>query len=566
MNTDWWKNAVIYEIYPRSFQDSNDDGIGDLQGIISRLDYIKKLGADAIWLCPVYPSPNVDFGYDVTNHQDISEEYGTMEDMEKLIKEAHDIGLRVILDIVYNHTSDQHPLFQEARKSRNNRYRDYYHWRPGTEGGPPTDWISTYGSPAWTFDEQTGEYYLHMNSKRQIDLNWDNPEVREGAKKMMIFWAEKGVDGFRIDQLGHINKKKSLPPCEDFLKKSADPKPKIIKDDGAHPYIHQLNEEVFSPYHLMTVGESGETTPEDALLYTDPDRKEVNMIFSMKHLQLDQDTEHPLRTKPLILRELKDLLNIWQKTLEEKGWNTLFWNNHDQPRIVSKYGDDGKYRIESAKMLAASLYLMKGTPFIFQGEELGMTNGDFNSIDDFRDSQAKTLYNRLYFEKGQDRNEIVQGLQKNGRDNARTPMQWDDSNHAGFTKAEEPWIKVNKNYKDINVKQALEDKNSVFWFYHDLFKLRKEYPQIILGGFKMLLIDHPDILLYIRTSADKDMMIICNYRNSSSIVNIEDEYQIEKVQSSKLLLGNYTYSEEELTSEISLKPFETRIYLIEKRE
>lgn len=557
MANDWWKKAVIYHIYPRSFQDSNGDGIGDLKGIISKLDYVKTLGVDAIWLSPVYQSPNVDYGYDVSDHRAISEDYGTMTDMEELIFEANRRGLKIILDIVYNHTSDQHRWFLDAKRSKNSPYRDFYHWRPGTPGGPPSDWKSTYHTSAWEFDEATGEYYLHMNSRRQVDLNWENPKVIEEVKEMMTYWIRKGVSGFRIDQLGHINKKKSLPSYEQYRDKKADPHVEIIKDEGAHPYIRHLNETIFSRYGIMTVGETGSATPEEALLYTDPERREVNMVFSFDHLQvMGKDAA---AAEKLDLPELKAVMEKWQKTMENKGWNTLFWSNHDEPRIVSRYGDDSEYRIESAKMLAATLHMMKGTPYIYQGEELGMTNAHFEAIDDFRDSKAITEYHQRYYEQDEEKEKVLADLNERSRDHARTPMQWNDGENAGFTKGT-PWLKLNDNYLSINAEQALNDQNSIFWFYQQLIDIRKKHPIVTEGTFNLIERDHPSVFAYMRTWEDQTLLVISHFGEESISLPV---FEHVDEPSGRLLLSNYPVAEEmpRRGEPLELRPYETRIYL-----
>lgn len=372
MKTDWWKDAVVYQIYPRSFQDSNGDGIGDLRGIISRLDYIKELGADVIWICPIYPSPNVDYGYDVTNHKAIMDSYGTMDDFHELLDQVHQRGLKLVMDFVLNHTSVEHPWFKEAELDKNSKYRSYYYWRPGTKNGPPTDWLSNYGCPVWQYEEHTGEYYLHMNAVKQADLNWENPEVRQAVYDMMKFWLDKGVDGLRIDQLHLISKKEYLPSYEDYINQQAEPKPFQPNGERIHDYLKEITDEVFSHYDVMSVGEVGSVTPEEGLKYTGTDKHELNMIFHFQHMELDQQPgkEH-WDLKPLELSDLKSVLTKWQKKLEHQGWNTLFWCNHDQPRIVSRFGDDGEYRKASAKMLAAVIYFMKGTPYIYQEKKSG---------------------------------------------------------------------------------------------------------------------------------------------------------------------------------------------------
>ncbi|MFJ5794139.1 alpha-glucosidase [Bacillus atrophaeus] len=560
MKKDWWKDSVVYQVYPRGFQDSNGDGIGDLQGIISRLDYIKQLGADVIWICPIYPSPNVDYGYDVTDHKTVMESYGTMEDFHELLEEVHRRGLKLVMDFVLNHTSTEHAWFKEAELDKTSKYRNFYFWRPGTKHGPPTDWQSDYGQSVWQYEEHTGEYYLHMNAVKQADLNWENEDVRQAVYEMMRFWLDKGVDGLRIDQLHLISKKEYLPSYEDYVQGKAESKPFQPNGRRIHDYLTEMTEEVFSQYDVMSVGEAGTVTPEEGLTYTGTEEHELNMIFHFQHMELDQQPgkEH-WDLKPLELSDLKSVLTKWQKKLENKGWNTLFWCNHDQPRIVSRFGDEGKYRKESAKMLASVLYLMKGTPYIYQGEELGMTNAPFTRIEDYKDIQTVNMYHKRVYEKGYDPKEVMTSILAKSRDHARTPMQWNDGKHAGFTDGT-PWLKVNPNYTSINAAEALADPDSILSYYKKLISLRKQYADLMKGSYDLLLPDDPQLFVYIRQTDTRQLLVINNFSDKEAIFQWPDELERETAQ---LLLSNYDGGREALPS-IELKPFESRVYLLKR--
>ena len=443
MERQWWHSSVVYQIYPRSFKDSNGDGIGDINGIREKLDYLKELGIDVIWLSPVYKSPNDDNGYDISDYCDIMDEFGTMEDMDNLLKEANERGIKILMDLVVNHTSDEHKWFIEAKKSKDNEYRDYYIWRDSVDGNEPNDLGSTFSGSAWQYDETTGQYYLHLFSKKQPDLNWENEKVRNEVYKMMNFWVDKGIGGFRMDVIDLIGK----VPDE------------MITGNGPklHEYLQEMNKAALEGKDLLTVGETWGATPDVAKLYSNPGRKELSMVFQFEHIGLDQiEGKEKWDVKSLELLDLKKVLSKWQTELEGQGWNSLFWNNHDLPRIVSRWGNDKEYRIESAKMLATLLHGMKGTPYIYQGEELGMTNVRFDDINDYNDIESLNMYkDRL--SKGYSHNEIMESIYAKGRDNARTPMQWDDSENAGFTTGT-PWLAVNKNYDKINAKQCLQDE------------------------------------------------------------------------------------------------------------
>ncbi|WP_207694833.1 alpha-glucosidase [Enterococcus sp. DIV0212c] len=520
-NTQWWQEAVVYQVYPRSFQDSNGDGIGDLNGIIQRLDYLKKLGISAIWLSPVYRSPNDDNGYDISDYEQIMAEFGTMDDMDRLIQEAQQREIKIIMDLVVNHTSDEHPWFIESRASKENPYRDFYVWREGVNGQAPNDLESTFLGSAWELDEPTGDYYLHLFSQKQPDLNWENPSVRQAIYDMMNFWIDKGIGGFRMDVIDLVGK---LPD-----QKITGNGPKL------HEYLQEMNAQTFGGKDLLTVGETWGATPEIAKLYSDPQRNELSMVFQFEHVALD---EEPGKSKwdlrPLQISELKNVFSKWQTELGNQGWNSLFWNNHDLPRIVSRWGNDGSYRIQSAKMLAILLHMLKGTPYIYQGEEIGMTNRVIQDISEVEDIESKNMYaDRI--EKGYSKADILTSINTKGRDNARTPMQWNNTTNAGFT-TNTPWLAVNKNYQEINVEQALADPNSIFYTYQKLIELRKNHPLIIWGSFELVTDTAEEVFAYYRHYQGESWLIVCNFSDQTQpfsldktitetiIANTEKEY------------------------------------------
>lgn len=549
MNTtdQWWKKSVVYQIYPRSFRDSNGDGIGDLPGIIEKLDYLKLLGVDIIWLSPIYDSPNDDNGYDIRNYQEIMNEFGTMADFDRLLEEIHKRDMKLMMDLVVNHTSDEHEWFVQSKQSKDNPYRDYYIWREGKDGKAPNNWGSFFSGPAWEYDETTNEYYLHLFSKKQPDLNWENPNVRQAVYQMMKFWLEKGVDGFRMDVINMISKAPALPDGVQYSGQLfGDGAPFFMNGPRIHEFLQEMNKEVLSQYPTISVGEMPGTTPEDAILYTNPERNEVNMIFTFEHMDLDSAPGGKWNIKPLNLLDLKENLAKWQTALHNKGWNSLYWNNHDQPRIVSRFGNDEEYRVESSTMLAACLHFMQGTPYIYQGEEIGMTNVKFKSLEDYRDIETINMYKERKSQ-GYSHEEIMASIYAKGRDNARTPMQWDDSEHAGFTTGT-PWIKVNPRYQEVNVKSALDDKNSIFYFYQKLIALRKELDIIVEGDFRLLLEDHPELFAYERKWKEECVIVICNFGEKD--VAIENEL-LTRISDYNVILSNYEGSNLE-----KLRPFE----------
>ncbi|UYZ35864.1 alpha-glucosidase [Clostridium beijerinckii] len=542
MDKKWWKESVVYQVYPRSFNDSNGDGIGDLRGIIEKLDYLKELGIDVIWLSPVYKSPNDDNGYDISDYEDIMDEFGTMEDMDDLIKEGNKRGIKILMDLVVNHTSDEHKWFIEAKKSKDNPYRDYYIWRDPVNGEEPNDLRSTFSGSAWQYDETTGQYYLHLFSKKQPDLNWENEEVRNRIYKMMNFWIDKGIGGFRMDVIELIGK---IPD-----KKVTHNGPKL------HEYIREMNKKTFGGKDLLTVGETWGCTTEIAKKYSNPDDSELSMIFQFEHILLDQQPgKEKWDLKPLELLDLKKALSRWQVELEGTGWNSLFWNNHDVPRIVSRWGNDKEYRVESAKMLATLLHGMKGTPYIYQGEELGMTNVRFESLEDYKDIETLNMYNERK-KQGYAHEDIMLSIYTKGRDNARTPMQWDDSENAGFTSGQ-PWLKVNPNYKEINVKSQLKDENSIFNYYKKLIKIRKTNPVVVHGKYELILEENKEIFAYTRTLENEMLLVICNFTGNETEFVLERKFEFK---SKELLISNYNVNENDPIDSIELKPYESRIY------
>lgn len=556
MNRTFWKEAVVYQIYPRSFQDSNGDGIGDLQGIISRLDYLQKLGVDVVWLSPVYKSPNDDNGYDISDYQDIMDEFGTLQDWEELLNGLHARGIKLMMDLVINHSSDEHPWFVESRSSKDNPYRDYYIWRPGgPDGERPNNWSSVFSGPAWELDETTGEYYLHLFSRKQPDLNWENPQLREELYKMITFWLDKGVDGLRMDVINMISKVEGLPSSHrDGLAPGelAWGGEYYMNGPRVHEFLHEMNDKVLSNYNIMTVGETPGATVEDAILYTDEERKELQMVFQFEHMDVDSGPDGKWDVAPWTLSKLRDILHKWQVGLADKGWNSLYLNNHDQPRMVSRFGDDGKYRVISAKMLATLLHTLKGTPYIYQGEEIGMTNVKFTAIEHYKDIEILNMYREKVTEGGADPNSVLNAIHIKGRDNARTPMQWDDSANAGFTEGE-PWLKVNPNYKEINVEQALADSDSIFYYYQRLLALRKKNPIMAYGEYKLLLPEHEDIYAYTRTLDDEKWLVLLNFNEVPQTVDLSAELS----KATELIIGNYP--DDAPTREL-LRPYEARVY------
>ena len=558
MQKKWWKESVVYQIYPRSFMDSNGDGIGDLQGIISKLDYLNDLGVDVIWLSPVYESPNDDNGYDISDYQAIMREFGTMKDWDELLEEIHRRDMKLIMDLVVNHSSDEHNWFVEAKKSTENPYRDYYIWRKGKEGEEPNNWYSNFGGSAWQYDEQTDEYFLHLFSKKQPDLNWENSKLRNEIYEMMRWWLDKGIDGFRMDVINFISKPDEMLDGEPKLgKKYASGSKYYRNGPRIHDYLQEMNEKVLAHYDVMTVGEMPGVTPELAEDYTKEENKELNMVFQFEHMGLDNGPNGKWDLKPLDLLDLKKNLTKWQKALEDKGWNSLYFNNHDQPRIVSRFGNDSTYRVESAKMLATLLHMMKGTPYVYQGEEIGMTNVQFASIEDYQDIEILQFYQEQLAE-GIPVEKMMESIYAKGRDNSRTPMQWDNTENAGFTTGT-PWIKVNPNYKNINVQDAISDPDSVYHYYRKLISLRKKHEVIVYGRYDLLLENHSEIFAYKRSLNEETLLVLCNFSEKELEINLLRELANH---SSEILISNYEDDEKELNGAKMLRPYEARVYLL----
>ncbi|AND39103.1 MULTISPECIES: glycoside hydrolase family 13 protein [Cytobacillus] len=555
MKKQWWKESVVYQIYPRSFMDSNGDGIGDLQGIISRLDYLKELGIDVVWLSPVYKSPNDDNGYDISDYQDIMSEFGTMEDWEELLGEMHKREIKLIMDLVVNHSSDEHIWFAESRKSKDNPFRDYYIWREGRNGKEPNNWGSNFGGSAWKLDDKTGEYYLHLFSKKQPDLNWDNPKLRNEIYDMMTWWLEKGIDGFRMDVVNFISKVEGLPDDEPKPgKKYASGSKYYRNGPRIHEYLREMNEKALAKFNVMTVGEMPGVTPEWARQYTGESRNELNMVFQFEHVSLDNGPNGKWDLKPLDLCDLKLNLTKWQNELDKAGWNSLYFNNHDQPRSVSRFGNDGEYREKSAKMLATLLHMMKGTPYVYQGEEIGMTNVRFSSVEEYRDIETLNFYKEALND-GWTEDKALESIYAKGRDNARTPMQWDSSEHGGFSDGT-PWIKVNPNYKDINVEKAMKDPDSVFHYYKKLIELRKKNEIIVYGRYNLILDQHPEVYAYTRTLGNQILLVLCNFYGGNPEVEPPAYIQEKKFEA---LIGNY--KDIQINRTIKLRPYEAQVLL-----
>ena len=550
MEKKWWKESVVYQVYPRSFCDSNGDGIGDLNGITSKLDYLKELGIDVIWLSPVYQSPNDDGGYDISDYQAIMDEFGTMEDFDRLLAAAHERGIKIVMDLVVNHSSDEHKWFIESRKSVDNPYRDYYIWRPAKEDGSlPNNWGSCFSGPAWEYDKNTDMYYLHLFSKKQPDLNWENPVVRKEVYDMMNWWLEKGVDGFRMDVISLISKEPGLP---DYEPESTGYAAYNAGANGprVHEFLQEMREKVLNNADTMTVGECAGVTLEEAKKYARSDGKELNMVFQFEHMEADFDEKTgKWTTKKLDLRVLKEILTRWQKGLEDIAWNSLYWENHDQLRSVSRFGNDSdQYREISAKMLATCLHMMQGTPYVYQGEELGMTNCPFNTLENLRDLESINAFHELTEQGKISEDDMLAAINYKGRDNARTPMQWDDSAYAGFSTTE-PWIMVNPNYTKINAKDQINREDSVFKYYQKLIRLRHESDLIVYGTYDLILDDDKDIYAYTRTLDDEKLIVYCNFSENTREVELPQEFT-----TGKILISNY--NDAVVNKKITLRPYE----------
>jgi oligo-1,6-glucosidase len=553
MTEPWWKSAVVYQIYPRSFMDSDGDGIGDLDGIAARLDHLEQLGVDVIWLSPVYPSPQDDNGYDISDYQDIDPVLGSLAGFDALLEAVHARGMKLVMDLVVNHTSDEHPWFAASRSSTEDPKRDWYWWRPPRDGAEPTNWMSAFSGSAWELDPATGEYYLHIFSRKQPDLNWENPEVREAVYAMMRWWLDRGVDGFRMDVIDMISKDTSLPDGEvPAGERWGDGSPFYVCGPRNHEFLQEMHRRVLAgrDRDLLAVGEMPGVTVDEARRFTDPARGEVDMVFQFEHVRLDQGATkwdpHPLR-----LRDLKASFGRWQAGLAEVGWNSLYWNNHDQPRIVSRFGDDGAWRVRSAKLLATLLHLHRGTPYVYQGEELGMTNAPLERIEDFRDIESLN-HHATAVASGADPDAVLASMRPMSRDNARTPMQWDDSEHAGFTTGT-PWIAVNPNHAEINVRAALADPDSVLHHYRRLIELRHAEPVVAHGDFTMLLEDDEQVYAFTRRLGDVALLVVANVSGEPARADVPDA---DAWASAELLLSNAGPA----SADLALEPWEVRVH------
>jgi len=555
MKKAWWKEAIVYQIYPRSFCDSNGDGIGDLNGITSKLDYLKELGIDVIWLSPVYKSPNDDNGYDISDYEAIMTEFGTMDDFDKMLAEAHKRGIKIVMDLVVNHTSDEHPWFVESRSSKDNPKRDYYIWKEGKNGKEPNNWGSAFSGPAWKYDEKTDMYYLHLFSVKQPDLNWENQKVRKEVFDMMTRWCKKGIDGFRMDVISLISKPEGFPDAKvvglygDMNICANGPK--------VHDYLKEMNQKVLSKFDIMTVGETAGVTLDEAKRYANSEGSELNMVFQFEHMNLDSGEKFKWSTKHIPLVPLKENLTKWQLGLDDVAWNSLYFCNHDQPRIISRLGDDSdEFRELSAKCIATCLHMMQGTPYVYQGEELGMTNTVFNSVDDFRDLESVNAYRELIESGLYTKEDMFPKIAHKSRDNARTPMPWNDGENAGFTTGT-PWLALNPNYNKINVADQLKREDSVFHYYQKLIKLRKEYEIIVYGKYELLLPDDEHIFAYVRTLGNQKLLVVCNFSKT------EQKFDFSGYENAKVLISNYDGN---ISEKATLKPYSAIALLLDNAQ
>lgn len=554
---DWWKKSVVYQVYPKSFKDSNGDGIGDLNGLKEKLPYLEKLGIDVIWLNPIFQSPQVDNGYDISDYRQIEPTLGTMEDFDELLAEAHKHGIKIILDLVVNHTSDQHQWFQEAKKSKDNPYHDYYIWKDEV----PNNWGSSFGGSAWEYVEAVDQYYLHCFAKEQPDLNWDNPKVREDVYDILRFWLDKGIDGFRMDVITLISKDSTFPDGPIIQNKAyGSYYAGCASGPRVHEYLKEMNREVLSKYDIMTVGEAPHTSADEAVPYTAAGEKELQMVFHFDHMHLDYDENGKYAKTRVKLTDLKRVMTEWQEKMHAcNGWNSLYWSNHDQARAVTRFGNESPaYRVISAKMLGTVLHMMQGTPYIFEGEELGMTNAFFDKIEDYRDLEAIDIFKDFTGRKGFSEKDTLELLRLKSRDNARTPMQWDDTRYAGFTEGT-PWIDVNPNYTEINAEKCLEDSDSVFYYYQKLVKLRHEVPVITDGEYELLDAENEKIYAYLRKGENESLVVAANFTDE------EIDYQVDekvKAQESSLLISNYGDAPDTFNNHLTLKPYQVYVYMI----
>lgn len=558
---DWWKKSVVYQIYPQSFKDTTGNGKGDLNGIIEKLPYLADLGIDVIWLNPIYESPLVDNGYDIADYYKINPDYGTMEDFKRLLEEAHRLGIKIIMDLVVNHTSDQHEWFKKSCASRDNAYSDFYIWKdPKEDGSAPTNWGSTFGGPAWEYVESRGQYYLHLFAKEQPDLNWENPNVRNAIYEMMKFWFDLGIDGFRMDVISLISKHQDWPDAPEDAVYTKSYYIGASNGPRVHEFLHEMNQKVLSKYNIMTVGETANTNSDQAILYTDPAREELNMVFHFDHMHLDYGPFGKFSDIRFKMSDLRDVLTEWQNKLENRGWNSLYWSNHDQPRAVTRFGNDTKYRLESAKMLGTLLHMMKGTPYVYQGEELGMRNVRFTSFDQYRDIETFGV-KKEFEEKGLPESYIKESIFLKSRDNARTPMPWNGDKQSGFGfTTGTPWIDFSPDNAEINVESCLADQNSVFYHYKELIRLRKRYPVVVDGKYELINPTDSDVYGYTRTLGKQKLVVICSFAEYKVNYKLPEPL---KNRSGKLLLSNYQDTKKAL-GDLELRPYEAVIYLIDE--
>ena len=560
---EWWRSAVVYQVYPRSFADSDGDGIGDLNGITGHLDHLAGLGIDVIWLSPVYPSPQDDNGYDISDYRDIEPTFGTLADFDRLLTGVHERGMKLVMDLVVNHTSDEHPWFVESRSSGDNPKRDWYWWRPprdggvaGRSGGEPTNWESFFSGPAWEYDDQTGEYYLHLFTRKQPDLNWENPQVRRAVYDVMTWWLDRGVDGFRMDVINMISKDLRAGALPDGIARDGrvlgDGAPHYTDGPRVHEFMAEMHREVFAPRGstYLRVAETPGVTTEHAVLYTDPERGEVDMVFQFEHVNIDHGVTK-WDVAPLDLVALKASMDRWQRALATTGWNSLYWDNHDQPRVVSRFGDDGRFRVESAKLLATVLHLHRGTPYVYQGEELAMANVGYTSIDQLRDVESLNFFAHAVAE-GADPEQVMAGIRAMGRDNARTPMQWDASQHAGFTTGS-PWIEANPDHVEVNAAAQVDDPASVYHHYRRLIALRHDDPVVVHGDFTMLAPEHPALYAFTRTLEGVTLLVVANFSRAELAL---DHADLPDLADAPLVLGNY---DSEVEPGTALRPWEARV-------
>ncbi|WP_409304329.1 alpha,alpha-phosphotrehalase [Peribacillus sp. SCS-155] len=558
---EWWRKSTVYQIYPKSFNDTTGNGTGDINGIIEKLDYLKELGVDVIWLTPVYKSPQRDNGYDISDYYSIQEEYGTMEDFKRLLNEAHDRGIKIIMDLVVNHTSTEHEWFKQASSSKDNPYRDYYVWKDAADGAEPNNWISKFGGSAWRLDETSGQYYLHLFDVSQADLNWENEKVRKEVYDMMHFWFEQGIDGFRLDVINLISKDQDFPNDNGEIP-PGDGRRFYTDGPRVHEFLREMNKEVLSKYDTMTVGEMSSTTIKDCIRYTNPESEELSMAFNFHHLKVDYPNGQKWAIGEFDFLALKDILSTWQVEMQKGGgWNALFWNNHDQPRSVTRYGNDEQYHKESAKMLATAIHMMQGTPYVYQGEEFGMTNPKFDSIIHYRDVETLNYY-QIMKDLGKPEQEIMEIIKQKSRDNSRTPVQWNASENAGFTTGN-PWISVASNYEKINAENALKDKDSIFYHYKKLIALRKEYDIITYGDYELLDRDHSELFIYKREYNGEILLSVNNFYGKEAVFALPEGINLEQYEIQPLI-ANYA-DIPEISEQVRFRPYESVVYLLKRK-